>query len=1579
MERLHFKKILSEALREKKEFTKNQIDFIEQLSLSTTAQEFISQKSGQFIELLNKNWEFFSDQHDLKHQVSVESHQQQLSTTIHIYHHHYPFLIDTILLYLQEHQLKPDYVFFTNVSVKRDIKGHLIDLSYKKEKAIDFSDDSVESSLLIFFQSVSLDHDTQLEVRHGIEHLLKCLLIIKRDFHHMAAKMDSLAHNVVNDRSSQEFLKWLHNNHYLFIGYDFFTPSFDQMRSTNVEFLGLLSDSELIKIQQLNKNQLTLIQHDDQECFFAKDKTISRVHRSVHYDVLYIKEYDSSGKLVCIHRFIGLLNAQAYQESIAHIPLIKHKIDHVFERLEIDQHSYEGHRVQHQLSILNKNDLYYQDVESLSSMISRHYYSHDRSEVKAYLLPNPFSDYLVFYVYVPRDIFNSSLRLKLQKILMETFCATDCLFEPYFSESSLARIRFELRGSALLFDASHQPDFENHLRDAGYLWHDRVQNALQELTSPTVSSDLFRKYIGSFSVHYQDYYHPQQTVQDMLILDQINQDNPIVLLFFKQQDQQTESFHLKLFQYQKSLSLSLVVPILENFGLTIIKNRLFELKINGNKVVWLNDFSMEINQPLKEERNIFTQAVYDELSHTFKKIFAGQMENDRFNKLIISTGMTSRQITLLRAWSKYLWQVNFPFSQPYIEEVCGSYPDLAEHMVRFFETRFDPDINLEQKNLKLKTLDYLIQSMLDSIANLDSDKILRKIYNLILAIVRTNYFQKDLVGNLKEYISFKFNPKLITDMPAPLMLHEIFVYSYDVEGVHLRSSDIARGGIRWSDRFEDYRTEILGLVKAQQVKNSIIVPSGAKGGFIVRHQAKLTSREAIAQAGIDAYKIFIRGLLDLTDNLVRGEMKHPDHTVRLDQDDPYFVVAADKGTATFSDIANSISAEYGYWLGDAFASGGSQGYDHKKIGITARGAFESIKNHFAELGISLQDTSITVIGIGDMSGDVFGNGALLLPKMKLIAAFNHLDIFIDPNPHIEAAYQERLRLFNVAKGSWSDYNSDLISEGGGVFSRKLKSITLTPQMKEVLKTNKDKMSPAELIHTLLQAPVDLIFNGGIGTYVKASIERHTDVGDRQNDLLRVDASMLRCKVFAEGGNLGVTQRARIEFSQRGGKINTDTLDNSAGVDCSDHEVNIKILLNYLAEKQSIVMPDRNALLASMTDQVAQLVLKNNTNQNYTISMLHHIAHKDIKLHQLVLQDLTNRKALERELEFLPHDEEIAVRVLNKKGLTRPELIILMSYVKMDLKAQLTQENFDSYPLIKQQLKKEFPEILLTIVGDKIFEHPLKNNIIATMTANVLVNDIGLSFVYRLRSETKASYLEIVHSAFLVREIFDNDHIIAIIRALPDSLGRDLQYDINIKLSRMFYRAIRWFIKNKKMQQSTLQDIVFIKKSVDDLRNILITRSNQLSSRDQVNTILSHSSLHQDSLKYLMTLIDLLPALDLHLLAIKEELGIEEIFHVYMKVGDILKLHSIEQAIENLAVHSEWDAWGRNNMRDDLKNYQLKITHSILKIDDDIETWMKLHKHLLNDWDQMCSHLDSTVEKTYVEIAVIIRKLERFLS
>jgi glutamate dehydrogenase len=979
---------------------------------------------------------------------------------------------------------------------------------------------------------------------------------------------------------------------------------------------------------------------------------------------------------------------------------------------------------------------------------------------------------------------------------------------------------------------------------------------------------------------------------------------------------------LKLYRYGEPLMLSDVVPLLENMGTRVVDERPYEIRPAGAHPVWIYDLGLRH----EDLGGLDIADVRERFQETLAAVWRGEIENDRFNRLVLRAGLRGRDVTVLRAYVKYLRQIGTTFSRDFMVATLVGNPDIAGRLAELFAIRFDPDFDRhEDRGLAAKQAVAEIERRIDLVESLNEDRVLRSLLRLVTATVRTNFFQDGAAS-----IALKLDPRSIPDMPRPRPMFEIFVYSPRVEGVHLRGGPVARGGLRWSDRPEDFRTEILGLVKAQTVKNAVIVPVGAKGGFVVKSPP--AGRDELQAEVAACYRTFVRGLLDVTDNMIDGHAVPPPRVVRHDGDDPYLVVAADKGTATFSDIANAISEEYGFWLGDAFASGGSHGYDHKAMGITARGAWVSVRRHFRALGVDVQNDDFTVAGIGDMSGDVFGNGMLLSRHIRLVAAFDHRHIFVDPDPDPERSYGERVRLFGIPRSSWADYDPALISGGGGVFRRTAKAVPLSDEMRRALDVEAEALPPDELIRAILKAPVDLLWNGGVGTYVKASTELNTEVGDKNNDAVRINAAELRCRVVGEGGNLGFTQRGRIEYALHGGQINTDAIDNSAGVDCSDHEVNIKILLDRVVREGDLTGKQRDELLAGMTDDVADQVLADNEGQTRALHLASAQAAAMRDVHVRYLDALERSGRLDRVLEQLPATEELTNRAEINGGLTLPEFAVLLAYSKIGLFDELLASDIPEDPFLERELEGYFPDALRTRYPDQIREHSLRREIIATRLTNSVVDRAGITFLFRLTEETGLSAADVARASTAAREIFGLSALWAQIEALDDLVDTGTQISLFLEVRRLAERASRWLLRNRAQPLDIAATIEFFQPGVRELTLLIpgLVSEDRRSALDR--TVRDHvdEGVPEELARSVRTSPDLISALDITSVARSTGRRVGEVAAVYYALDEHLRLDWLRGRILGLPRDDRWQALARAALREDLHVVHSAITAEVMR-------------------------------------------------
>ncbi|MBX3708382.1 MAG: NAD-glutamate dehydrogenase [Gammaproteobacteria bacterium] len=1108
-------------------------------------------------------------------------------------------------------------------------------------------------------------------------------------------------------------------------------------------------------------------------------------------------------------------------------------------------------------------------------------------------------------------------------------------------------------------------------------WKAQLQKTLLQQYGNKKGHALSKKYGQSFPPSYIDDYGVNIAISDIQYIEKLSAENPLKICLYSLAETPENPLRLRLFQWQKPTPLSDILPMLENFNLRTNNEHPYKIILSNNQMIWISDFSV-----VYTKGNLDIDAIHALFQEAFAKIYFGLSENDGFNKLVLGASLSWREVIILRTYAKYLRQVRFRFSQTYIENALIDNAAIAKDLIQLFIAMHDPTKSEKEKNPAAQIEQQILQA-LESVSSLDEDKIIRRILELIKATLRTNYFQKTAEGTFKDYLSIKLNSRIIPELPLPMPLYEIFVYSPRFEGIHLRNTKVARGGIRWSDRKEDFRTEILGLMKAQVVKNAVIVPSGAKGGFVLKAIPASATREIIQKEVIECYKSFIRGLLDLTGNIRNKKFIRPKNTVCHDDPDPYLVVAADKGTASFSDLANSIAEEYHFWLGDAFASGGSAGYDHKKMGITARGAWESIKRHFCELKIDVCKTDITVVGIGDMSGDVFGNGMLYSKHIKLIAAFDHRHIMIDPDPDPKVSYYERVRLFNLPTSSWEDYNPKLLSKGGGIFKRSLKSITLTPQMKKILDCEENSLSPVELIRVILKAPVDLLFNGGIGTYVKASTQNHSDVGDRTNDYCRINGDELRCKVVGEGGNLGFTQLGRIEYALKGGLINTDFIDNSAGVDCSDHEVNLKILLEDEIRKGKLSQSKRNTLLASLTQEVAELVLSDNYSQALVMSFSAFSAKKNMTLHSNYIKELENLKILHRRVEFLPDDKELVTRKAAGEGLTRPELAVLLAYSKIHIKQEILQSKLPEDPFLSKIVDTAFPPTIRSKYQKAMSDHWLKRDIIATQLSNQVVNEMGITFIYRLQMETGATVEEIIRAYTVAASIYETRTLEKIIESLNFKLPFGEEYEMLYNLRHLINLSTRWFLHNNQIKGDLPKLIEHyatrIKVLEELIPNLMAGETKQYL--ESITEKFLKAGLPIDVARRIATYRAIYTSLNIIDVASKNKFDLVKTAKVYFAGGERINLVWFRDQIASDSREGHWNTLARLTLRDELDISQRALTVAIMNKDKKetsttklIGKWVHANQRAIERWDRLLSMLHTSTEIEYAMFFIAIREL-----
>ena len=1517
---------------------------------------------------------------------------QSTHTAVEVLHLDQPFLVDSVRMELNRRGYSIHTLQNSVFSVKRKKNGERQELLPRGTTGKD-----IQQEALMYLEIDRCAGTTELRaLEKALHEVLEEVRLAVSDFAPMKAKAAQLlewlgkAKLKVDGAELAEiktFLAWLLDNHFTFLGYEEFTVVEEKNGGHLVyDEASLLGLSRRLRVGL--KKEETHIEPEavqylrgPQLLSFAKAATPSRVHRPAYPDFVSIRELDAKGNVVKECRFMGLYTSSVYAQSVSRIPYIRRKVDEIAARSGFDRDAHLGKELEQVLEVLPRDDLFQTPVDELFNTAISIVQIQERNKLRLFIRRDPYGRFAYCLAYVPRDVYSTETRVKIQQILMERLGAIDCEFWTYFSESVLARVQFILKVDPKNRVQIDQARIEKEVIQACRSWKDDYASLVVESLGEAQGTQVLADYPKGFPAGYTERFAPHSAVVDMQHLLSLSDSRQLVMSFYQPLTQAESQLHCKLYHADTPLPLSDVLPILENLGLRVLGEFPYKLRRTDGREFWIHDFAFTAAEGV----NVDIQQLNDTLQDAFVQIVGGAAENDGFNRLVLSASMPWRDVALLRAYARYLKQIRLGFDLGYIAATLVNHADIAKELVRLFRTRFYLARKLTAEDLedKQQKLEQAILAALDNVAVLNEDRILRRYLDLIKATLRTNFFQSGADGQPKHYFSFKLSPRLIPEIPRPVPKYEIFVYCPRVEGVHLRFGDVARGGLRWSDREEDFRTEVLGLVKAQQVKNAVIVPMGAKGGFVPRKLPLGGTRDEIQAEGIACYRIFISGLLDITDNLKEGKVVPPDSVVRHDPDDPYLVVAADKGTATFSDIANGIAQEYGFWLGDAFASGGSAGYDHKGMGITAKGGWVSVQRHFRERGIDVQKDETTVIGIGDMAGDVFGNGLLLSEKLQLVAAFNHLHIFIDPNPDAAKSFVERKRLFDLPRSSWADYDSKLISEGGGIFLRSAKSIAISPQMKERFDISADKLAPNELLNALLKAPVDLLWNGGIGTYVKSSKESHADVGDKANDGLRVNGNELRARVVGEGGNLGMTQLGRVEYGLNGGASNTDFIDNAGGVDCSDHEVNIKILLGEIVAAGDMTGKQRNKLLADMTDDVGNLVLGNNYKQTQALSLAERRARERVAEYKRLMAALESAGKLDRALEFLPSDEELNERAANGQGLTRPELSVLISYSKIDLKEALLKSRVPDDDYLAREMQTAFPARLAQKFGEAMSRHRLKREIVSTQIANDLVNHMGITFVQRLKESTGMSAANVAGAYVIVRDVFRLPHWWQQIEALDYQVPAELQLQLMDELMRLVRRATRWFLRSRREDLDAARDVghfgprvATLAERLDELlegpaREQWLARYQsyvEAGAPEQLARVVAGTS-------HLYTLLPIIEAADV------TGKDASEVATAYFAVGDALELSWYLQQITSLPVENNWQALAREAFRDDLDGQQRAITIAVLQMADgpqDIEqrvaVWLEQHRALVKRWLAMLAELRGATGTDYAMYAVANREL-----
>jgi glutamate dehydrogenase len=1523
---------------------------------------------------------------------NVEEHGWQCPhTVIEIVHRDMPFLVDSVRMQINAQGLISHLIIHPVMSVRRDMAGGLIDIVPKGETP----PDAHAESMMHLEISRETDVATLRQLEQGLLRVLGDLRAAVEDGQLMLTRMrDTAAANrrdpprlLDGDEVAEglAFLDWLSGDRFTFLGcrdYDLGREGGEVvLRSVPTSGLGILREDR----RDLASASFAALPGPVRERaraleFLVLTKSNSRatVHRPVYTDYVGVKRFSTAGEVIGERRFLGLYTSVAYSASVFDIPVLRRKARSVVERSGIVPGSHKGKALLSILETYPRDELFQISTDELLRISMGILHLDERQRTRLFVRRDPFGRFVSCLAYVPRDNYNTEVRERMQAVLMRALGGVSSEHSVSLSESVLARIVIVVRTKPGVLPAYDERELEAALAREVRRWEDDLADSLVEQFGEEQGRDLHRKYGTAFPAGYREDCSARSAVHDIQLMERLDGEDDLALHLYVPLEAAEGELRYKLLRRGRPVPLSDSLPVLERMGVRVMDERPYEIEPSGGPSVWIHDTGLTtsgVTVPVDTVRGLFQE--------TFLKVWRGEAESDDFNRLVLLAGLTWREIVVLRALAKYARQAGFTFSQAYMESALASNPSIARLLVELFLERHDPSDPAAPAGRGTARV-ARIERALELVASLDEDRILRRFLALVLAVTRTNYFQRNLAGGPKSYLSLKFDPSRIPGLPEPRPMFEIYVYSPRVEGVHLRGGRVARGGLRWSDRLEDFRTEVLGLMKAQMVKNAVIVPVGAKGGFVVKAPPS-GDRDAVRREAVDCYSTFVRGLLDLTGNRVGGEIVPPPDVVRHDEDDTYLVVAADKGTTTFSDIANGIAAEYGFWMGDAFASGGSAGYDHKEMGITARGVWESITKHFRTLGVDIQSTAFTAVGIGDMSGDVFGNGALLSKCMQLVAAFDHRHIFLDPDPDPATSDRERARLFQMPRSSWDDYDRAAISPGGGVFPRTAKSIGLSVEVRRRLAVEADSMTPTDLIRAILRAPVDLLYNGGIGTYVKASGETHAEVGDRSNDAVRVDGSQLRCRVVGEGGNLGLTQRGRVEYALAGGRIYTDAIDNSAGVDCSDHEVNIKILLNLEVADGQLTVKARNQLLQTMTGDVAALVLKDNYGQAQALAVAGAGSATLFDQQLRFIRYLERRGMLSRDVEDLPSDDALAARKAVRVGLTAPEQAIVLAYAKLWLFEQLVESTLPEDSGVSFALTEYFPVVLGERYGKQMANHPLRREIIATAISNSLVNRVGATFMFRLMTETGAEPAAAVRAYLLARAVFRLEAVWARIDALDNIVPDAVQTTMQVHLIRLMVRAAPWFLRHSDATDALGSEIARLSHAVGAVVASLDSVIGEEDGRrvELLAGELVASGVPADLARQVASVDLWYAALDICDAAGAAARSIDCVARLYFMLSERLAVAWLRERIGLLPSHTQWQTLARAGLRDDLEEQLRSLTAAVLDRTPGAEepaallgVWEEAHRSELVRVLQVLADVQAAKSPDLAMLSVALRELRR---
>ena len=1528
-------------------------------------------------------------------------------TVIEIINDDMPFLVDSVSAEINRRGRKFHLLLHPVVRTRRDRNGNRMEV----ESTLEGSDDTVVES----YMHIEIDQETDVAemdaIRTSIEGILAQVRLTVMDWRTMRERVAADISELETSpppfmrpdevEEAKAFLRWLDNGNLIFLGYRRYgfetRGGKDYLPALPESGLGILREvrpeSAKRSEEPLSREFSEYARHKNL-LIITKANSRSAVHRSIPMDRIGIKRYDAKGNLAGEDRFLGLFTSAAYSRSVRDIPMLRLKAKRVIERAGLDPHSHNGKALVEILEAFPRDEFFQITDDDLFEIARGILLLQERQRVALFTRKDVFERFVSAYVYVPRDRYTLDFKERAKAILEEAFNGRDTEIYDYVTDSPLARGLFIVRTPGKIPDIDVKR-VEALLAEAARTWSDRLLDALIQAKGEEQGIELHHRYNKAFPIAYQERFTAEAALYDIGHIENVLNRGDLVVDLYRHRGQEQRQFHVKIIHSGAPVPLSEIMPRLENMGLKVQSEVPYEVQpLGAPAAVRIRDFSLSAEGMQDDLR-----PVKQKFQEAFIRVWRREADDDGFNRLVLGVELEWHEVVVLRAHAKYLRQIGVNLSETYIQQTLANNPAITRLLIELFKNNFDPDLGPAStrgasasaagmgRHAAALGIRAQIEGALEGVVNPDEDRILRLYVNLIDATLRTNYFQRDAAGERKPYLSFKLDSHAVKDLPLPRPLFEIFVYAPSMEGIHLRAGRVARGGIRWSDRREDFRTEILGLMKAQNVKNVVIVPMGSKGGFVVKNPS--SDRATFQQEGIEAYKMLLHGMLDITDNLRGNELIPPPNVVRRDPDDPYLVVAADKGTATFSDIANSISAEYGFWLGDAFASGGSAGYDHKRMGITAKGGWEAVKRHFRELGLDTQSEDFTVVGVGDMSGDVFGNAMLLSPHIRFVATFNHSHIFIDPDPNPATSLAERRRMFDQ-RLNWNGYRREVLSAGGGVFERSAKTITISEEAQRLLDLPQRTLAPAEVIKAILRARADLLWLGGIGTYVKASSEDQAAARDRQNDPLRVNANELRVRVVGEGANLGFTQRGRIEFALNGGKINTDAIDNSAGVDTSDHEVNIKILLyDAIAHAELGGIEERNALLAQMTDEVGRLVLRDNYEQTQAISITESLGEAFLDEQARFMRTLEKAGKLDRALEGLPDDETIAERHAAHLGLTRPEIAVIMAYAKIALYQDLLASDLPDAPLLVEDLLLYFPELLRKRFRAAIERHRLHREIIATYITNGMLNRLRPTFVMQVTEDTGKPGGDVARAFTIIRDSFDLRSIWAEIEALDNKLPAAVQTEMMVSVGLLLERAIVWLLRSgyEKLDiaghvAEFRPRIAALSEHLDQILPASLLAALKVREAELVEDGIPESLAHRAASLDVMS-----SAMDIVRIAREGKVPgkVEDVARVYFGVGARFGLDRLRAAGTSLAAETPWQKAAVAAVVDDLFNYQSVLASRVIaesngsRDGDPVDRWLAARGRVVDRIDQVMTDVRSAPAVDLAMLTVATRQLRALVE